>query len=75
MKITPLGISLLSEVLIDFAGGRKIFCRRRSFRGFWLRITQLYPVKEITLLNKAGRRVRALRGDKLPESTGDKLTA
>ena len=26
-------------------------------------------------MNKAGRRVRALRGDKLPESTGDKLTA
>ena len=26
MKITPLGISLLSEVWIDFAGGRKILC-------------------------------------------------
>ena len=26
-------------------------------------------------MNKAGRRVRALRGDKLPESTGDKLIA
>ena len=57
-KITPLGIPLMSyagdilvvlEVLIDFAGDRKILCRGRSFRGFWLRITQLYPVKEITL--------------------------
>ena len=26
-------------------------------------------------MNKAGRRVRALRGDKLPESTGGKLIA
>ena len=26
-------------------------------------------------MNKAGQRVRVLRGDKLPESTGDKLTA
>ena len=26
-------------------------------------------------MNKAGRRVRVLRGDKLPESTGDKLIA
>ena len=26
-------------------------------------------------MNKAGRRVRVLRGDKLPESTGDKLPA
>ena len=68
-----LGIPLLLEVLIDFAGVRRL-CRGRSFRGFWLRITQLYPVKEITLLNQAGRRVRVLRGDELPEFTGDKLT-
>ena len=42
MKITPLGIPLMSyagdilvvlEVLIDFAGDRKILCRGRSFRG------------------------------------------
>ena len=26
-------------------------------------------------MNKAGRRVRVLRGDKLPESTGDELIA
>ena len=41
-------ILVVLEVLIDFAGGRKILCRGRSFRGFWLRITQLYPGREIT---------------------------
>ena len=33
---------------MNFAGVRRLR-RGRSFRGFWLRITQLYPVKEITL--------------------------
>ena len=44
-----LRIPLLLEVLRDFAGDRKELRWRRPFRGFWLRITQLYPVKEITL--------------------------
>ena len=43
-----LGIPLLLEVLMDFAGVRRLR-RGRSFRGFWLRITQLYPGREITL--------------------------
>ena len=44
----------------------------RSFPGYWLRITQLYPGGGNNLLNKAGG---AFGFCKLPESTGDKLIA
>ena len=68
-----LGIPLLLEVLMDFAGVRRLR-RGRSFRGFWLRITQLYPGKEITLWIKPDDAF-VFCEDKLPESTRDKLTA
>ena len=38
---------VMLEVLIDTAGDEKT-SSGRSFRGFWLRITQLYPGGEIT---------------------------
>ena len=61
-------------MLIDFAGDKKTLLTTLFP---WL-LAEDNPVISCygnNSLNQAGRRVRALRGDKLPESTRDKLIA
>ena len=70
---TLWGERYFAEMLMVTLLGIRGLCWERSFRGFWLRITQLYPGREITLWIKPGD-VFVLCEDKLPESTRDKLT-
>ena len=45
---TLWGERYFAEMLMVTSLGIRRLCRERSFCGFWLRITQLYPGREIT---------------------------